>query len=204
MTTSGKWKITGDYFEACNCWSTCPCIFLADPDQGDCQLAIAWHIDKGAYDSTSLDGLNAVGIFHAPGNMVKGPKWKAAIYLDDRATAQQSEILERIFSGNSGGFPKVVAGFVGSTMGTRKAKIEFTVDGKRRNLRIPDILELDAEALTGGDASKASQVTNPALYGSPGFDPVIARSSKYNYHDHGLNWDNSGKNSFYSRFEYMP
>jgi hypothetical protein len=82
MSASEKWKVEGDYFEGCNCDSMCPCIFLADPDKGYCQLTIGWHIEKGAHGSTQLDGLNVVGIFHAPGNMVKGPKWRAALYVD--------------------------------------------------------------------------------------------------------------------------
>ena len=34
------------------------------------------------------------------------------------------------------------------------------------------------------------------------FDPVIARSTRYTLKDHGMEWDNSGKNAFYSRFAY--
>ena len=204
MSAPEKWNIEGDYFEGCNCDSMCPCLFLSDPDRGDCQLTTAWHIEKGAYGSTRLDGLNAAGIFHAPGNMVKGPKWKSALYLDQRATHQQAEALDKIFSGKVGGFPAVLAGFVGSMMGTRRLRIEFSADGKKRRLRIPDILELDVEALSGSDASKTSTITNPPLYASPGFDPIIARSNKYTYHDYGLDWDNSGKNSYYSRFSYAP
>lgn len=204
MGASGKWKVEGDYFEGCNCESMCPCIFLADPDRGDCQLTIAWHIEKGDFDSTPLDGLNAVEVFHAPGNMVKGPKWKAALYFDQRATPQQAEALNMIFSGKAGGFPAIVAGFVGNMMGTRKTRIEFVVDGKKRRLYVPDVLELDAEGLSGSDAGKVSTITNPALYAAPGFDPVIARSNKYTFRDHGMSWDNSGKNSFYSRFSYAP
>jgi hypothetical protein len=30
--------------------------------------------------------LNVVAVFHSPGNMFSGPKWKAALYLDDRAS----------------------------------------------------------------------------------------------------------------------
>jgi hypothetical protein len=99
MSATISWKIEGDYFEGCNCQSICPCIFLADPDEGDCQLTIGWHIQKGHYGSTRLDGLNVAGIFHTPGNMVTGPKWRAALYLDDRASKEQAEALGKIFSG---------------------------------------------------------------------------------------------------------
>src|SRR3972149_2994003 len=60
-SASTPWKVEGDYFEGCNCPSICPCLFLADPTEGDCKLTIAWRIDKGNYGSVQLNGLNAVG-----------------------------------------------------------------------------------------------------------------------------------------------
>ena len=197
------WKVEGDYFEACNCDSICPCVFLADPDQGDCRLTIGWHIESGHHGSTRLDGLNVVAVFHVIGNMVKA-KWKAAIYLDERAGKAQSEALGKIFSGQAGGFPAVVANFIGEVLGTKSARIEFVAEGKKRHLVIPKILELEAETVAGDNSEQEPKVTNPALYGSPSFDPVIARSTKYTYHDHKLEWDNSGKNAFHSKFSYAP
>jgi len=197
------WKVEGDYFEACNCDSICPCIILADPDQGDCRLVIGWHVANGHLGSTNLDGLNVVAIFHVIGNMVKS-KWKAAIYLDERANKTQSEALGKIFSGQIGGFPAVIASFVGEVLGMKSTRIEFVAEGKKRRLTVPRILEVEAESVSGGKADQESKVTNPPLYASPGFDPVIARSTKYTYHDHNLEWDNSGKNAFHSKFSYAP
>jgi hypothetical protein len=57
--------LEGDYFEGCNCDSICPCIFKGYPDEGFCNLAAAWHIQKDRYnDRINLDGLNVVAIFH--------------------------------------------------------------------------------------------------------------------------------------------
>ncbi len=204
VNQSSEWKVKGDYFEACNCNSICPCVFLADPDKEDCQLTIAWHVNEGHYGSTKLDNLNVVGIFHTPGNMANGPKWRAAVYLDDRANKDQAEALGKIFSGQVGGFPKVVAGFIGEILGVKTTKIAFEVDGKKRRLSIPDILELKVEGTPGGNPEKEPTITNPALYGAPGFDPVVAKSTEYTYRDHKLDWGNSGKNAFYSNFSYTP
>lgn len=198
------WKVEGDYFEGCNCNSTCPCIFLGDPDEGDCKLAIAWHIENGQYESVKLDGLNVVGIFHTPANMVKGPKWSAALYLDERASTDQADALSKIFSGQAGGFLATVATFIDKVMGVKKAVIKFEKDGKKRRMHIPNVLDIEIGAIAGGDPNKESTITNPTLYAAPGFDPVISQSTKYVYHDHGLEWDNSGKNAFYSHFSYGP
>lgn len=202
MTTTQSWKVEGDYFEACNCDSTCPCIFLADPDQGDCELTIGWHIEKGHYGPTRLDGLNVAGIFYAPSNMVTGPKWRAALYLDERANREQADALGAIFSGQAGGFLANVAALIGEVMGVRAAPIQFEAKGRQRRLRIPNALELEVEGTAGGDPNRESLVVNPALYGAAGFDPVIARSTQYTFKDHGLEWSNLGKNAFYSRFAY--
>lgn len=201
--TELSWKVEGDYFEGCNCNSTCPCIFLADPDQGHCELTIAWHIEKGHFNATHLDGLNVAGVFYTPGNMVSGPKWRAALYLDERANRDQADALGKIFSGQAGGFLANVAALIGEVMGVRAAPIQFEANGKKRRLNIPGSLTLEIEGTTGGDPDRESLVVNPTLYAGAGFDPVIARSAKYTLKDHGLEWDNSGKNAFYSGFAYQ-
>ncbi len=67
---------------------------MADPDEGYCDVIAAWHIQKGIYDNKiGLDGLNTVALFHTPGNMVTGPKWNAALYIDERASKEQNDSL---------------------------------------------------------------------------------------------------------------
>jgi len=62
---------------------------MRDPDDGHCNAIVAWHIETGHYESTQLDGLNAVAVFVAPGNMFTGPKMMAVFYLDKRANGEQ-------------------------------------------------------------------------------------------------------------------
>jgi hypothetical protein len=197
-----EWQVEGDFFGACNCHFFCPCLFLADPDEGDCEQAYAWHIATGQYGATKLDGLNVVGIFYAPGNLVTGPRWKAVLYLDERADAQQAEALRQIFSGQAGGHPGNLAAFVGEWLGVRSAPIQFTASGKHRAVSIPTVLELEVEGVTGADPNRESCITNTALTVTPGFDSVLGRSTHYTYHDHNLRWDNSGRHGNYSHFVY--
>jgi hypothetical protein len=197
-----SWKLEGDYFEGCNCDLICPCTFTEDPDEGNCYVTTAWHIQKGNYGNTNLDGLNAVAMFNAPGNMLKGPKWKAALYIDEKASSEQYDALTKIYSGQAGGFFAAVTNLIGEMLGIKSVPIEFNINGKRRSLRVKDSLELEIEGVNGADPNKDVCLVNPVFSAVPGSDLIVARSNKYHYKDYGLEWNNSGKNGFYCKFSY--
>ena len=207
------WRLEGDYFDGCNCKSICPCIFGLDPTEGDCKGLAAWHIEKGHFanrtndnnSSINLANLNVIMSIHAPGHMFTGPKWKMALYLDERANNDQKDALTKIFTGQVGGeFVTEVISSTGEMLGIRSVPIEFDIESKRRRIKIPSLVEMEIEGLTGSDPNVESKVVNPAFSGTPGDDPIIARSTRHIYRDHGSEWDNSGRNAFYSRFTYVP
>jgi hypothetical protein len=124
------------------------------------------------------------------------------LYIDQRASKEQSDSLAKIFSGQAGGFFAAATNLIGEMLGIKSVPIEFGIDGKRRWLHIKDSLQLEIEGVAGTDPNKEALVVNPAFYLVPGSDLVVARSSRYSYNDHGMQWDNSGKNGFYCRFNY--
>jgi hypothetical protein len=204
MSGTPSWKIEGDYFEACNCDTVCPCVILGNPDKGECDVVLAWHVEKGHYENTSLSDLNVVAVFHTPGNMFTGPKWKAAVYLDEKANKEQADALGKIYSGRVGGFFGVLAGLIGEIAGIRSVPITFEANGKKRSLHIPTSLDLAVEGIDGADTNKEVTIGNAPILIAPGFPAVVAKSTQNRYNDHGMKWDNSGKNGFYSRFAYAP
>jgi hypothetical protein len=129
---------------------------------------------------------------------------KAAFYLDEHANQKQNDALSKISSGQSGGFFAAAANLIGEMVGIKPAPITFGMEGKRRWLRISEYTELEIEALQGNDPKKDSLITNPSFTVAPGYDPVIARSTKHTYKDFGFEWDSSGKYAYYSRFNYGP
>ena len=177
---------------------------MGNPDQGECNVIVAWHIQNGHFDNISLNGLNVVGVFHTPGNMFSGPKWKAALYLDEKASKEQADALGKIYSGRAGGFFGVVAGLIGEFAGVRSVPIKFEIDGKRRILHIPSAIDLAIEGIVGADKAKETTISNAPMLVAPGFAAVVSKSTRNSYNDHGMKWDNSGKNGFYSRFTHSP
>jgi hypothetical protein len=195
------WKVSGTYFEACNCETACPCVFLSPPTKGHCTVLVGWHIDEGHLGEGTLGGLNVALAVHSPGNMAHG-KWKAVLYLDTRATEAQKGVLTQIFSGQVGGHPAVLGSFVEEVLGVSSVVIDYQAEGKRRRLQIPDIAEVEIEALAGQGNTEVT-ISNHPLCVSPGYPAVVAKSTQVRYHDHGLQLDVSEKNGYYAPFSYQ-
>lgn len=196
-----SWKVAGTYFEACNCAAACPCVFLSAPTEGKCTVLVAWHIDKGASGKLSLDGLNAALMAHSPGHMLQS-KWKVALYLDERASAEQQKAMGGIFSGQAGGHLAALGPLIGEVLGVKPAAIEYSASGKQRSLRIPKIAEAEIEALQGQGGAPVT-VENHPFTAVPGFPAVVSTSKRMKFNDHGISIDINGKNGFYSPFAYQ-
>ena len=197
---SEKWKLSGIYFEACSCDIACPCTFLSAPTTGECTALVGWHIESGNFSNTNLDGLNVALAIYAPGHMLE-VKWKAAVYLDETATASQKDALTQIFTGQVGGHPAMLTSFVGEVLGIKSAPIEFEANGRQRRLKVGDVAEVEVEGVQDQGGADVS-INNAPLGLAPGFPIVVAKSNKLSYRDHGLQWEISNKNGFYSPFAY--
>jgi hypothetical protein len=198
---SEKWKLSGTYFEACNCDVGCPCTFLSAPTSGECSALAGWHIDNGNFDDIDLSGLNVALAVHAPGHMLE-VKWQAAVYLDEKASDEQKDALTKIYTGQVGGHPAVLVSFVGEVLGIKSAPIEFEANGKQRKLKIAEIGEVEIEGIQDQGGADVS-INNPPLGLAPGYELFVAKSTTFNYTDHGLQWEFTGKNGFYSPFMYQ-
>lgn len=195
-----SWNLNGTYFEACNCEAACPCIFTSPPTEGECTALVAWHIDKGHYGDTALDGLNIALAVHAPGTMV-ATKWKAAAYFDDKASAEQSDALHAIFGGKAGGHPAVLASFIGEMVGASSVAMAYEADGRRSSLSISGIADTAIEMIEGQGGLPITVEGHPLCI-APGKPATVARSSAFVFSDHRWDWKFSGRSGLMSEFNY--
>jgi len=201
-----QWTISGNYFENCNCDVVCPCLISTNPPltskptQGNCDVALAFHIDKGNYDGVKLDGLNVAVAIHTPSAMAEG-NWTAAAYIDERASDQQTEALGAIFTGAAGGPMAIFAPFIANNLGAKKVPIKYEIDGKRHSVEIPNIMRMAVEPLP--TLREGQEIW--AATGHP-VNPdklALAVGTKGNaFNDHGMRWDNSGRNGHYAPIEW--
>ncbi len=195
-----QWTLDGTYTEACTCEAVCPCIVLSEPTEGDCTAIVGWHIDEGRYGDVALDGLNvAVGVY-TPGNM-KEKNWRAALYIDERGTAEQREALTSIFGGKAGGHPAMIASHIADVAGVHVVPIDFESDGRRGRLRVGEVGESEWEPIEGQGGGPVTVEGNPLAI-SPGNTAVIGRASTARFGDHDIAFQSSGRQAMVAPFRY--
>ena len=151
---------------------------------------------RGATAQVSLGGLNVAVVGHTPGPMAEG-NWTLAAYIDERADDEQTAALGAIFGGAEGGPMAAFAPLVGTNLGAKKVPISYAINGNVRSAEIPDILHMAVEPVGTLHPSGESwgAVGHPVAPDRLAF--AIGRADS-TFADHGMRWDNSGKNGHYA------
>jgi hypothetical protein len=124
------WAIKGELILNCNCTVFCPCVVSLGkhaPTEGYCQAWAGVRIDEGHYGDEDLSGLNVGLVLEIPGLMARG-NWKAAAYIDERASYAAYEALIKIFSGQAKGTTGLFKVLVSEFLGAERAPVEFTTE----------------------------------------------------------------------------
>ena len=132
------WTIKGELILNCNCTVFCPCVVSLGkhpPTEGYCQAWVGVRIDEGQYGDESLSGLNVGLLMDIPGNMGRG-NWKAAAFIDERATDGAYDAFVAVFSGAARGTTGLFSLLVGEFLGAERAPIEYKTVGATRHLSV--------------------------------------------------------------------
>jgi hypothetical protein len=194
----GYW-IEGDYFDACSCTVSCPCIFLNPATEDFCDNFFAWHIERGEMDGVDLAGLNVAMAVHSPKQMQDG-NWKVVLYLDERADAEQGAALQAIFGGQAGGHFESLAPLVGEVAGVITTSIVFDKSDGARRIEIRDALEMRVEELGAETGEEPMSFTDAPFMAVPqGLRQ--GRSQLVRYRG-AWNFETGGRNAFINEFRY--
>jgi len=196
-----RWKISGEYMESCNCDLACPCAYQPNPvpSRGFCAAALMWHIVEGNYGSVGLQELDVALVLRTPKGPFRAGGWIAALYMDERASGAQREGLQAIFTGRAGGRLGRLAELIGTLVGVSSVPFERRVTGKTMVFRIRDTLHVSIETVPDSRGGEEI-ITIQSPYHSTADAVVLAKAAISWYRDHGLSWDNSGKNGYVSTF----
>ncbi len=100
-----------------------------------------------------------VTIFPGPGLMASG-NHKMALYIDERATDEQYDALEQIFTGKAGGPLGRLQVLVTQFLGTKRVPITYMIDGPIHSVAIPNILDVAVEPAGGTDPVREMLISN--------------------------------------------
>jgi hypothetical protein len=140
-----SWRIRGSYFESCNCDPICPCrrvdgVSGGRSTRGLCMGVLTWLIEEGAVDGVDIAG-QPIALALTYSDDEEGSPWTWVLYLDARATDDQRDALEGIFTGRLGGdaeshFPWVWK--ASNLVAVKPVEIELDHARRRQWLRIRD------------------------------------------------------------------
>jgi hypothetical protein len=198
------YDIEGRLLEVCTCNVLCPCWIGEDPDGGTCDSALAWHIDSGSIEGIDVAGLTLALSVHIPGNVLTPKSWKAAVFVDERASGEQEAALLGVFTGQKGGAIADLAGLIGEVVSVERAPITFAVDGGEGRLRVGALADADLIPYKG--ATGKTTVLSETVFSTIPGSPVYAAKSGHFTRDgkrHGLpDVDRHGSNALQGHFRF--
>jgi len=198
------WNVNGQYYETCNCDFVCPCVpgqLAVRPSKGDCQFAMAFQIERGAFGSVKLDGLGFIVLGSTPGAMGKG-NWSVGVITDARASNEQKDAMTSIASGQAGGPMAALSGLIGKFLGVESAPITFDRKGRTWSVKAGQLLDMSATGASGLNPDTELRLEHT---GHPAADSfTLARASKSQINTLGLSWSDAtgGNNGQYAPFSW--
>ena len=188
------WAIKGELILNCNCTVFCPCVISLGqhpPTETWCQAWSGVRIDAGHYGNEDLSGLNVGLLLEIPGYMARGG-WKAAAFIDERASEAAYDGLVNIFSGAARGTTGLFKMLVAEFLGAERAPVVFETDGNARRLMVGKKIQGEVVPVPGHEG-KDIVVTNSEYWMGP--DITVATATKGRVRAFGRVWDFDGKSA---------
>jgi hypothetical protein len=199
-----RWELQVDYVESCNCDFACPCNFSGYPTDGLCEALVAYHVKKGRFGKTRLDGLDVIYAAAWPKAIHQGGG-TLRLYISEGASPEQREALIRIFSGKArGNGPfELFAGTMATVEEPVFAAIEMTIAGRRSAFRVPGHVEVALAPHTNPVSGEVQDVRVTMPKGFIFRTAQAARTVVMKLLGVGtLSFDHSGQNAFFARLEF--
>ncbi len=161
------YRLSGTYVGHCDCQQVCACAVDGPPTgrDGQCRGLLVFGVKEGNLDDTDLSGVNVAMGYMAPSNISSG-NLKLGIVVDEGASEEQANALERIFKGDEGGIFGEFVPLVGEWLGVEREAVSFS-NGDEPSAKIGDT-DVNFEAFKDQDGTPTT-ARNAAF----GFAPVF-------------------------------
>jgi FtsP/CotA-like multicopper oxidase with cupredoxin domain len=201
--SKAPYQLRGLFYEACDCFTVCPCWMGNNPDGGECTGVFAWEIEQGSIDGVDVTGLRAVSVSHHVGVRDEA-KQRVVIFVDDRATRQQADALAAAFSGRLGGPLQELADILGQLAGVERAPIELRREGRVTTLIVDHRIRIEG-ATNEGPSGRPMALNDGRLSKVLGSPAEVGESGRFRIGltGHGMEMDVRGRSTMSGRFSYV-
>jgi hypothetical protein len=192
---SEEWTLKGEMALSCSCTVFCPCVLsLGDhpPTEDRCQTWAGVRVDEGHFEDIDLAGSKVGLMMDLPGIMSRG-NWTAALFVDEKVSAQAVKAFTRIFTGRVRGTTHLLSILVGQFLGVRQTPISYETQGETRIVRIKDYVDGAITPVRGKDQGQNVVIRNSEYW--IGSDIIVSRADKSRFRGFGRNWNLAGRSA---------
>jgi hypothetical protein len=167
------------------------------PTYDECDFVLSWRIIEGHTADTDLSNLFVVlsGTYSA-----RDPEelWRVMVYVHERGTDAQREMLQEIFLGRAGGTPfKNFASAISDIISVHSARIELDHQKNKEYIRIGNIVSVRTDHPVSGEAGVSCGIPG---HNQPGQEIV---AEHFRVKDGPFDWDFVGRCGFATRSSYQ-
>ncbi len=202
--TVPDWRLTGDWWDLCNCAIGCPCNFGSDPTYGFCDGVLTWLIRKGHYGDLQITAdLAVVLISWWKGNVFEKNR-EFGFLIDERANAAERAALEKIYTGYAGGAFAAWRELTIKLHGVKFVPMTVTQDAENWRVEVPGYVDglagpFRKYMVPENDTCRIYNAPRPEVV--PGFLTVGQAKRNIVTNAFGRNWDWSQRSSKHISFD---
>lgn len=200
---NAPYRLRGTFYEACDCFTVCPCWMGNNPDGGECTGVFAWDIGKGTIDGVDVSGLRVVSVSHHTGARDEAQQ-RVVLFVDERATRQQMDALVAAFSGSLGGPLKELGELLGELAAVERAPITLRLEGRLTTLVVDHRIQV-VGSTNEGPSGRAMALNDGRLSKVLGTPAAIGESGRFRIGlpMHEMNVDLRGRSTMSGYFYYV-
>jgi hypothetical protein len=162
------YTIKGTYAAVCDCNLLCPCPVDGPPtgEGGQCYGVLVFDVREGNLDDTDVSGVAFALYNHFPSNLSSG-NWKVGVVVDDGASDEQAQAIDRIVSGEEGGPFGEFGPLIGENEGMKRGAVRLS-GGDSPSGSVAGVGDFDVDFVRGPDGSPTT-VSNAMFGFAPSF-----------------------------------
>lgn len=160
MQSTNTYRLTGHFFELCDCSSVCPCWLGETPDDDSCTGVFAWSITEGDIRGIDVTGRRVVSASYHTGHRSEGGQ-EVFLFVDEDASESQANALADAYTGQLGGPLGELSAMLGVLKGSARAPIRLVTEDRTTTLTVGNSVAGSAEVLLGTDGQATELAHSP-------------------------------------------